>query len=1793
MMCSAKPAYRQSRNGLFISCATVAMATAALLPQKAQAQAFQGNVTSTTGTVTRANTTATSETITIGSPTATINWTPTGQANANGNLDFLPSGNVATFQGTGSAGNYTVLNRIIPSGATPIELNGTVQSFLSDNTTGGNIWFYSPNGILIGATAVFNVGGLLLTTADPGNNWSASANGFTANMGPASSSSFVTVSNGAQINAQNSYVAIVAPKITQAGTVNVNGSAAYVAAEQATLTFHQGLFDIAVDVGTDDPNGIVHTGTTTGTGNATSADNHSIYMVAVPKNQALTMLLGGHVGFTDVQGATVQNGQIVLSAGYNVTSGVGAVPIDGFQLGGAFPSKTASIDIEGGNFTSDVQGFATGSIIATGGAASEGSGTLNFAHDVSLQGLLGASLIANAGDTITVGGNATISADDKRSFDNSNSQDPLNATAGTAQVIANSGGSIHVGGNLSVTADAQGAASVVAGIAGGSAQAGTARLQSNGGSISIGGNATVSASANGGNSVATGGDGDGGDAFMTLNGGSIMVGGTLALQADGQGGSGAPGGGGFGGWAEASLTSAGGTLAAPGGLRLESNGMGGQGLANPDGVGGDGGEGAGGSATFSGTSSLQAGASLNIQLSNVGLIATGLGGKGGDGLSGGAGGDASGGEAFADLGSVPIGLGQLNMQTTARGGDGGAASSGTGGAGGDAFGGIGGFFAQGSVTANVQTDVGTTGGAGGAGPTKGSGGNAEGGGLAFMDIAVGGSLTGSVYLASLGIGGDGASGGEGLGGSAELFVEGSLNSPEVIIDSSGTGGNGLTGDGGFSQGGAATLFIDSGGVVNVTNDLLVGAAANTDRTGDGVSDGSSGAVNGGSSDGGSAAIIIGFGGGSLTVGGTTGITARAVGGAGGANDGVTGGTGGDAQGGEADFFTTGTSCVETCAGAVPASSTVTNVALHDLTLNAAGLGGAGGNAATGGAGGGGNGGFTEIDIDNAKFSGADITANARGLGGTGGAGSSGLGGAGGFAQGGDNFFLLGSSGAINASTYLGFTNARGGDGGTSSAGSGDGGSADSGFNEASINGIATFGGSSDDGTGFVMTAFAQGGNGQTAGSASAGGSSITISGTLTASGYVQASASAIKGNGSGGTAEAGSASIDVAGTLGAGNLAIIANGLDSSLGNDGSTFGGTAQLDLESGAATNLADVVVSAKGSDGAVSILGNLSAAGAVDFESGGDIAFANVTAGKLDFDARGSITGGDIAVADHVGGQADGAITLGNITAGPNLPTSNDGFSVGIASATSITVGNVTGAGGVGFATLGGLTTGNVTAGDLFLALVGGDASFGSVATASDGRVYIGNASMFTAAGGTDNFDPNAVLALAPVATGGSVTFGGAVTTGQMQAAAGTGLKVGDVTAGTSVDVSAGGLADFEGKVSAPDITVTSSDINIAAGASLGVFGVTNLLTLNAVSGQPIIIGQGGSPAAGQYVLDEQGDIQAASVIFNALGSDGGAAPDIDIFAVNIDGSQTSGGGASSVTLNTGGSIIVGGAVKYADAAPTDTLTLNAGKNLEVITDKGSISITNSSGGLSGALTLKGDNVWVASQAIISALEASPASVTPDQLATNSGASNPNGFVSAGGITADIGSSFLVQNSGTADDLAGLTVGDGGLTIATAATTAAIRTAAATGATVDIFARQIKSDGTTITGKDFVPTVKVSGTFTTESTINGCPVGGCAPPPPPPPPSTTPAQTLASDQVLGPIGSTDSSFVSTDEDQQQQSEEAKKKDKGGEDEGIETWLGLINAGPINFDQPIDEPVTSGSDIDINFGREPDGSN
>jgi filamentous hemagglutinin family protein len=428
-LCSAR---RLNRHKLLLSCATLAIAAAAMAPQRARAQAFQGTPTTAAGTVGYARSTPGSETITVGSSTATINWAPS-DTQGTGNINFLPLGNAATYQGSSGLADFTVLNRIVPTDVTrTIELNGTVLGKLDGGATGGNVWFYSPGGILIGSQAVFDVGGLLLSTLDVPGGVSTGTGSFTATFSKTEATAgSIKVLSGAQINARSSYVAMIAPRIEQGGNVQVNGSAAYAAADEATMTLNQGLFDIEVpfDKGTSDSNGIVHTGSTGGPANVGATDNHTIYMVAVPKNQALTMLLGGSVGFAPAAtGAAVENGQIVLSSGFG-WNGVGASGSSQGAGGINIGSSGAS------NFTSSIYGIADGPIVV--GAT---SGNVAFSGNITLTDSPSAG-----------GGDIELLADNESKL--SITGDALLISSDKVGLSADHAGSINVTGTLEASAD--------------------------------------------------------------------------------------------------------------------------------------------------------------------------------------------------------------------------------------------------------------------------------------------------------------------------------------------------------------------------------------------------------------------------------------------------------------------------------------------------------------------------------------------------------------------------------------------------------------------------------------------------------------------------------------------------------------------------------------------------------------------------------------------------------------------------------------------------------------------------------------------------------------------------------------------------------------------------------------------------------------------------------------------------------------------------------------------------------------------------------------------------------------------------------------------------------------------------------------------------------------------------------------------------------------------------------------------------------------------------------------------
>ena len=548
------PSFRRSWLGSG-SVTAAAVALASVPTAEAQAQsipvaprasttvAAQGTPTVESGGVSISQGSVTDQ-ITVSTSTAIINWNTLDTATFDTTSDyvnFLPTGTNLQFAGPGA--DYAVLNRIFsaPDSAGDfrgIAFGGNVTSQLAPGgAIGGTIWFYSPGGILVGPTATFNVGSLLLTTSAP--DPAGLGTGVIDLTGVTDPSSTITIDPGATIDALNagSYVGIVAPRVVQNGDVTVNGSVAYVGAEEATLTINNGLFDISVGLGTEDANGVVHgdTGTTTGPSSTGAADAQGIYMVAVPKNDAITMLVGGVIGYQAASVASIVNGNIVLTTGDTVTVGGSATAPTIVVDKTVSTDATGNIQADGAAFGSNVTMFAddtidliAGSVLFDSTFASNSVGTMDLdiaaGQTINIAATAAASVGATgdvtlrAGTGSETGGNINITVDQIGFTDSVIS----GLLVGGDLTIDASGsglddfGSIRDNGNTGIGTDATGG-NVTINVA-------------SGGDIVVAGNFEIDASAQGGKGELVSGDSVGGNVSLTMSSGTINVGGRLFID---------------------------------------------------------------------------------------------------------------------------------------------------------------------------------------------------------------------------------------------------------------------------------------------------------------------------------------------------------------------------------------------------------------------------------------------------------------------------------------------------------------------------------------------------------------------------------------------------------------------------------------------------------------------------------------------------------------------------------------------------------------------------------------------------------------------------------------------------------------------------------------------------------------------------------------------------------------------------------------------------------------------------------------------------------------------------------------------------------------------------------------------------------------------------------------------------------------------------------------------------------------------------------------------------------------
>lgn len=1499
----------RSRRPLMSSCALAAamVAVGYAEPSRAQAASIGGpsylgtGVANAPGGISTATittgTTDVSTHITVNAPNSIIAWTPTAptvnDATHANTIVFQQEG-TTTF-GAGRAlgeGSYTVLNRIVPT-ANPVTGVYPGISFYGTTTSdaAGHIFFYSPGGIIAGAGAVFDVGSLLLTTSNlidnPDGSFTDPTTGaFHLRTIQPDNKSAIVIDQLATLRAaqaDGSYIALVAPRITQAGTIRAQTGAALVAAESADLTIDNGLFSIAVVSGShvDTPGETIltHTGAT-GDQTSTGGPPQAVYLVAVPKNAAVTMLVGGTLGYTAADSAvTLPSGVVVLSAGNNITTSVfngqiaaapSAYTPPANPAGGSFAPQGASLVIGGADFatttnaatqfTTNTQGYAVTDATAAPGA----TGGLSFSGDLSLTAGHDATLTAAAGRIVQVGGNlslrsnglssigvptpghATLAADANSTLSVSGDTSVTAAVTGNALLGDVTGGTAAATftdadvtlGTLAVSAPGTGAAGDGSAVAARSGTGGSASIKVDGGTLSVTSLSSSAQGRGGGNfgiGAGTSGNGTGGTASIAINGATIDFDGTALVSADGFGGSSFTG---------LPIQQGSGT----GGGTIDSNG-----------------EQVGGASL---TTSLRGGVAGSLRAGTITVSSTGYGGSdGGEGFQPTVGGNGRGGVASITSGSGSVAADTIMVLAEGRGGRGGDASGAAAANGGDGFGG----------TARASADGGDI----RAGST-----------LQVSAQGIGGS-GGYDYEFGYG-GGSGGTGGSGTGGFATLALAGNtVSAPTIDVLAGATGGNGgdtgggssgsglgIGGNGGNAQGGTATLTTSG------TNPAVLGTALTV-----------SGAATGG--DGGEGDTAGGNGGNAF--GGTATMTAKS-GSIGGATILVTtDGTGGD--GGDAfTTFTGGTGGNGTAGSSTATATGGTIAATTLLTVSAIGTGGAGGNhleygygggAGNGGSGGSGFGMAASLDLVTGTVSAPTITVASDGNGGNGGNSSSGSGGSGGSGSAGSATASIGT-GANNALTGTTLNVTANGNG--ADAASGQTSTAAAGGNASS--GTAQLLGSGGQ-VGFTTTnvvASATGGNGNggNGGNATATGSAtVRTTDTALALGNYQIYGDSIGGNGgattSGGNATAGGAVLSVTrGSLnynGGINLSASADG-GSGGAAAGNGTGGTTGFTLAS--ATNLGTNTTINAHSDGRGGITTTASAFGGNGTGGIATLDLSGITiAPTIDISANGSGSSG----GQHPGSGTGGTATF---TASNNAVVNVAGSILSI------------GAIGTGGSAVAGAPAGSGTGGG---AIAGGVAQPGGASIVANGATIDGATNtVLLALRGQGRGGDGVNNGTAGAGTGGTTRIvvarqsgiDGSISFGSVNAdASGTGGQV-TFSGNGGTNGGAGGAG-----------TGGTSIVSVPAG-TLRVTGAT-LLSIAGTGGSSNSSGNGGAGTGGAATIGTGNDtgVPATSTSGN-----------LDLAALSIAGRGTGG------TVSEDGYGVPTGGNGGAGTGATATVTLGAG-------------------------------------------------------------------------------------------------------------------------------------------------------------------------------------------------------------------------------------------------------------------------
>lgn len=406
----------------------IALALAAAIgPMAANAAPLGGEITSGTGTIAQAGAVTN---ITQATPKLAINWQDFGIATGE-TVNFLQPSAAAI-----------ALNRVV--GQNPSQILGNLNA-------NGQVFVLNPNGVLFGAGAQVNVGGLVASTLDL-TDADFNADKFTFSNGGVAGTGMVD-NQGTLNAASGGYIALISTNVTNTGTINAQqGMAALASGNTVTLNLNNGsLLGYTIDAGT--ANALISNG------GLISANGGQVLITAQGAD-ALSTAVVNNTGVIEAQ--TVQNVGGVIKLMADMT--VGQINVDG-KLDASAPASGDGGFVETSAATVNVADAASVTTSSTLGVA--GNWLIDPADYIIGAGgnMSGAALSTSlAGGSVTIqtggtaAGNGDIFVNDVvtwganrltlSSYRNININTSLNGS-GTANLALQYGQGVVAAGNLS------------------------------------------------------------------------------------------------------------------------------------------------------------------------------------------------------------------------------------------------------------------------------------------------------------------------------------------------------------------------------------------------------------------------------------------------------------------------------------------------------------------------------------------------------------------------------------------------------------------------------------------------------------------------------------------------------------------------------------------------------------------------------------------------------------------------------------------------------------------------------------------------------------------------------------------------------------------------------------------------------------------------------------------------------------------------------------------------------------------------------------------------------------------------------------------------------------------------------------------------------------------------------------------------------------------------------------------------------------------------------------------------